>query len=116
MHHNIGGNNLNINLPDNNAVLRLEVELRDKNARRRPNYRNKGYVGDGRNRAASPGGAVHQTPPNPNNFFIPMEKVSFISWLFTENRCFFVFLFFFLLFQTKTQLSRTVNSANQVQL
>lgn len=78
MHHNIGGKNLNINLPDNNAVLRLEVELRDKNARRRPNYRNKGYGGDGRNRAASPGGAVHQTPPNPNDFFIPMEKVSFI--------------------------------------
>lgn len=76
-----GGNNLNINLPDNNAVLRLEVELRDKN-RRRPNYRNKGFGGaaDGRYRAASPvnGGAVHQ-PPNANNYFIPMEKVSKIS-------------------------------------
>lgn len=76
LHHTIGGNNLNINLPDNNAVLRLEVELRDKHARRRPNNRHKGFTGDGRNRAASPvSGAAHQTPPNPNNFFIPMEKV-----------------------------------------
>lgn len=75
LHHTIGGNNLNINLPDNNTgVLRLEVELRDKNARRRPNnHRHKGFAG---NRAASPvNGAVHQTPPNPNSFFIPMEKV-----------------------------------------
>lgn len=78
LHHTIGGsNNLNINLPDNNAVLRLEVELRDKNARRRPNYRHKGFTGDARNRTPSPtNGAVHLTPPNPNNFFIPMEKVS----------------------------------------
>lgn len=81
LHHTIGGNNLNINLPENNAVLRLEVELRDKNARRRPNYRNKGHAGD-RIRAASPAnGAAHPTPPNPNHFFIPMEKVRSIFGL-----------------------------------
>lgn len=93
LHHTIGGNNLNINLPDNNAVLRLEVELRDKNARRRPNHRHRGFTGDGRNRAGPANGAVHQTPPNPNNFFIPMEKVRFtriISALSeTEICCFF---------------------------
>lgn len=93
LHH--GSNNLNINLPDNNAVLRLEVELRDKNARRRPNNRYKGFVGDGRNRAASPvGGAVHQTPPNLNNFFIPMEKVS-ISLIVLHSSFFFLSLFVF---------------------
>lgn len=81
LHHTIGGNNLNINLPENNAVLRLEVELRDKNARRRPNHRNKGHAGD-RIRGTSPAsGAVHQTPPNPNHFFIPMEKVRTIVGL-----------------------------------
>lgn len=75
LHHTIGGSNLNINLPENNAVLRLEVELRDKNARRRPNHRNKGHGGD-RHRGPSPAtGIAHQTPPNPNHFFIPMEKV-----------------------------------------
>lgn len=84
LHHTIGGNNLNINLPDNNAVLRLEVELRDKNARRRPNNRNRGFAGDARKRPGSPtSGAVHQTQPNPNNFFIPMEKVRFSSNYFT---------------------------------
>lgn len=82
LHHTIGGNNLNINLPDNNAVLRLEVELRDKNARRRPNHRNRGFAGDGRHRAGPTNGAVHQTPPNPNNFFIPMEKVRFNPYYF----------------------------------
>lgn len=108
LHHTIsGGNNLNINLPDNNAVLRLEVELRDKNARRRPNYRNKGYgTGDGLNRAASPVcGVVHQTPPNPNRFFIPMEKVRFslrlFFYTFTAIRTrIFPFLFSYQLIQS----------------
>lgn len=101
LHHTIGGNNLNINSPDNNAVLRLEVELRDKNARRRPNNRNKGFAGDGRKRAASPvSGAVHQTPPNPNNFFIPMEKVSIYSYCFTP----FSFVSFSLYSNLKPQL------------
>lgn len=108
LHHTIGGNNLNINLPDNNAVLRLEVELRDKNARRRPNNRHKGFAGDGRKRPASPvSGAVHQTPPNPNNFFIPMEKVSISPYCFTpffvsfslysnlKPQLVFIFLIFF---------------------
>lgn len=85
-----GGNNLNINLPDSNAVLRLEVELRDKNIRRRPNnLRGKGErnrTGAGTATASPPtspttatataGVAVRQSPPNPNSFFIPMEKVS----------------------------------------
>lgn len=38
-----GNNNLNINLPENNAILRLEVELRDKNA---PKYRRAAGVGN----------------------------------------------------------------------
>lgn len=71
------GNNLNINLPEKNAILRLEVELRDKNARRRPNR--KGNATD-RNRAAPSNEAhIRQTHPiagNANNFFVPMEKVS----------------------------------------
>lgn len=69
-------------------MLRLEVELRDKNARRRPNYRNKNVVGDriaafgGGGRPGGGGGAgaigkqMPQNHPNPNNFFVPMEKVS----------------------------------------
>lgn len=89
-----GTNNLNINLPDNNAVLRLEVELRDKNPRRRPNnqMRNKGFGGGGgggggdrKRTTPSTAGAVgvRQAPSpssssstNTNNFFVPMEKVS----------------------------------------
>lgn len=88
-----GTNNLNINLPDNNAVLRLEVELRDKNPRRRQNpnnqMRNKGFSGGGGDRkrtTPSTAGVVgiRQSPPssssstNANNFFVPMEKVSII--------------------------------------
>lgn len=86
-----GTNNLNINLPDNNAVLRLEVELRDKNPRRRANnnqMRNKGFGGGGDRKrttsttagvvgvrqASSPSSALASS----NNFFVPMEKVSFI--------------------------------------
>lgn len=78
LQHTIDNNNLNINLPENNAVLRLEVELRDKNARRRPqNYHQKGF-GAERNRQLD---ATNKTvlpaqPPNPNNYFVPMEKVS----------------------------------------
>ncbi|TMW43169.1 hypothetical protein DOY81_011750 [Sarcophaga bullata] len=67
----VGNNNLNINLPENNnAVLRLEVELRDKNA---PKYRRAigvgaprggrgaGFRGNANNRptaAATVGGGV----------------------------------------------------------
>lgn len=107
LHHTIGGNNLNINLPENNAVLRLEVELRDKNARRRPNYRNKGHAGD-RIRGTSPAsGAVHQTPPNPNHFFIPMEKVRTIVGLLFHT--FMVIIevgvpTYFIMFQKQTYL------------
>lgn len=68
-------NNLNINLPERNAILRLEVELRDKNARRRPN-RNK----VDRNKLSPSnivnGKQMHQTAPTPDNYFVPMEKVS----------------------------------------
>lgn len=72
------GSNLNINLPEKNAILRLEVELRDKNARRRPNRK---AVTTDRNRAVPTTVAqVRQTHPvagNANNFFVPLEKVSF---------------------------------------
>lgn len=75
------GNNLNINLPEKNAILRLEVELRDKNARRRPNR--KGIAAD-RNRATPSNLAnARQTQPivaNANTFFVPMEKVSGFSY------------------------------------
>lgn len=77
------GNNLNINLPDNNAVLRLEVELRDKNVRRRPNqqHRTRGYLKD-RNRpvaaavARKPAPLAHHSDATTDNYFVPMEKVS----------------------------------------
>lgn len=107
-----GTNNLNINLPDNNAVLRLEVELRDKNQRRRANnnqMRNKGFGGGGgggggdrkRTTSSSTSGAVGvRQPPlssspmspssiNANNFFVPMEKVS-IYFLFALFGGFFL--------------------------
>lgn len=78
---NDNNNNLNINLPEHNAVLRLEVELRDKNARRRPNYHQKGFATD-RNRNMNPvktaSKQVLPTTSNFNNYFVPMEKVSFI--------------------------------------
>lgn len=79
-----GNNNLNINSSDNNGVLRLEVELRDKNVRRRPNQqqRTKGYAAD-RNQAAVAGVNRKQPAPlssqplaNTDNYFVPMEKVS----------------------------------------
>lgn len=82
----IGGNNnnLNINLPEHNAVLRLEVELRDKNARRRPNYRPKGFATD-RNQNIDPAKAANKqilpTTPNLNNYFVPMEKVRFLFFI-----------------------------------
>lgn len=91
-----GNNNLNINLPENNnAILRLEVELRDKNV---PKYRRGGGVGGmaGAGRGASPGrgaaaaakrvapggpagGAGRGTPAVPldrRNLVVPLEKVS----------------------------------------
>lgn len=50
-----GNNNLNINLPENNnAILRLEVELRDKNV---PKYR-RGMGGPGRGAVAGRGVAA----------------------------------------------------------
>lgn len=50
-----GNNNLNINLPENNnAILRLEVELRDKNV---PKYR-RGMGGPGRGAVAGRGAAA----------------------------------------------------------
>lgn len=65
-------NNLNINLPEHNAVLRLEVELRDKHTRRPRN--NKVFMV---NRGGK-GGATNHTAPisNLNNYFVPLEKVS----------------------------------------
>lgn len=105
-----GTNNLNINLPDNNAVLRLEVELRDKNPRRRQNprnqMRNKGFSdggGDRKRTTPSTAGVVgiRQSPPsstNANNFFVPMEKVSILSlFLFLVSFFMLILLFLFLL-------------------
>ncbi|XP_023177585.1 uncharacterized protein LOC111603972 isoform X2 [Drosophila hydei] len=90
-----GNNNLNINLPENNnAILRLEVELRDKNV---PKYRRGGGMG-GAGRGASPGrgaaataaaakrappggaggGVATGTPAVPldrRNLVVPLEKV-----------------------------------------
>lgn len=88
----IGNNNLNINLPENNnAILRLEVELRDKNA---PKYRRAAGLGvpsaaaaAGRGGAARPagynradgkgiGGAVTNVMTDlKGNAIIPLEKV-----------------------------------------
>lgn len=88
----IGNNNLNINLPENNnAILRLEVELRDKNA---PKYRRAAGLGvpsaaaaAGRGGATRPagynradgkgiGGAVTNVMTDlKGNAIIPLEKV-----------------------------------------
>lgn len=65
--NDLHGNNLNINLPENNAVLRLEVELRDKNTRHR--HHNQGGVK--RN-----GQQSHALKDDFNNYIVPMEKVS----------------------------------------
>lgn len=67
--NHLHGNNLNINLPENNAVLRLEVELRDKNTRHRRH--NQGGVK--RN-----GQQSHASKDDTNNYIVPMEKVSII--------------------------------------
>lgn len=67
--NHLHGNNLNINLPENNAVLRLEVELRDKNTRHR--HHNQGGVK--RN-----GQQSHALKDDINNYMVPMEKVSII--------------------------------------
>lgn len=71
---NTASNNLNINLPEHNAVLRLEVELRDKNTRR---PRNKAVIAEQRGRGASSQAAHAQ---NLNNYFVPLEKVSKNEW------------------------------------
>lgn len=69
-------NNLNINVAETNAVLRLEVELRDKNARRpryKPDYhRNAGeaYAPPSRFNDMS---AVHGQ--SLSSYFVPLEKV-----------------------------------------
>lgn len=95
----VGNNNLNINLPENNnAILRLEVELRDKNA---PKYRRAVGVGvpagaarGGRGGGAALRGAAHNRPAVPaaggavnagsnvntmmdlkGNAIVPLEKV-----------------------------------------
>lgn len=101
-----GTNNLNINLPDNNAVLRLEVELRDKNPRRRAannQMRNKGFGGGGGGGGGNGGDRKRTTPStagvvgvrqapssSPNNFFVPMEKVSIYSYCYSLGWRFFL--------------------------
>ncbi|ALC39148.1 CG34109 [Drosophila busckii] len=98
--HALGNNNLNINLPENNnAILRLEVELRDKNV---PKYRRGGGVvgamgrGAGRGTAAAAAATAKRMAPRPNagpaattattttaggqpmdrrNLVVPLEKV-----------------------------------------
>ncbi|XP_055907745.1 uncharacterized protein LOC129942726 [Eupeodes corollae] len=76
------GNNLNINLPDTNAVLRLEVELRDKNApKNRRGGRGGGRGGGGGVGRGGGGGGVGQNRGKLNsnddkdNLMVPMEKV-----------------------------------------
>lgn len=78
-HH---GNNLNINvLPENNAILRLEVELRDKHTRNRQQNRiggigtGGGGGGGGRGVKANNGQQSHY-PKDNINYMVPMEKVS----------------------------------------
>lgn len=89
-----GNNNLNINLPENNnAILRLEVELRDKNVAK---YRRGGGGGPGIGRvggAPKPNGAqgpalgpgqvlgapdttTLASPLDSRNLVVPLEKVS----------------------------------------
>lgn len=80
-----GNNRTNqVNQTNSQAVLRLEVELRDKNARRRQQNHNKGYVFN-KNRAAAVGSPIAAGIPmqlapshtkNFNNYFVPMETVS----------------------------------------
>lgn len=95
------GNNLNINLPDNNAILRLEVELRDKNVRRRPHQRQaKGYHLDriravtGMTASAATVDGKYHAVTNANNYFVPMEKVSDFL-VCNVLLCAFCLLFFF---------------------
>lgn len=65
--NHLHGNNLNINLPENNAVLRLEVELRDKNTRHR--HHNQGGVRKNGQQSLA-------LKDDTNNYIVPMEKVS----------------------------------------
>jgi hypothetical protein len=61
-------NNLNINVPENpNAILRLEVELRDKYARRANKPKTAPLVD------------INTNKENVNAFIVPMEKVKSIS-------------------------------------
>uniref|UniRef100_A0A1A9UPM2 DUF389 domain-containing protein n=1 Tax=Glossina austeni TaxID=7395 RepID=A0A1A9UPM2_GLOAU len=71
------GNNLNINLPENNkAILRLEVELRDKHA---PKYRRGGGVGRAGGRGIVGGAGARNLPQqmlDTRDFaVVPLEKV-----------------------------------------
>lgn len=69
------GNNLNINVPENNAILRLEVELRDKHT---AGHQRRGRGGGGVG-AAGVKRTGHQAnnPKEDNvNYMVPMEKVS----------------------------------------
>lgn len=77
----LGSNNLNINVPENNAVLRLEVELRDKHRR---HERGGVGIGGGRGGGAKRGGGTFgdakrngQQKDEINNFMVPMEKVRY---------------------------------------
>lgn len=75
------GNNLNINLPENNkAILRLEVELRDKHA---PKYRRGGGVGRIGGRGIVGGAGARNLPQqvlDTRDFaVVPLEKVNCIQ-------------------------------------
>lgn len=72
-------NNLNINLPEHNAVLRLEVELRDKHARRprqKPGYMANRDAGGAFGSPHNLSTATAAHVQNLNNYFVPLEKVS----------------------------------------
>lgn len=81
--HGQSGNNLNINLPDNNGILRLEVELRDKNAATKQRRGGGGRGGPGFGRVGRGGlpvtgigkGRLHNGQKDNIDLMLPMEKV-----------------------------------------
>lgn len=81
------GNNLNINVPENNAVLRLEVELRDKHQRH-----DRGGGGAMGRRAGVPAAGVkrnggqHNRDDTSNSYMVPMEKVSALRLYIIKNK------------------------------
>lgn len=76
-HQQLHGNNLNINVPENNAILRLEVELRDKHTAGHQR-RGRGGAGVGAAGVKRTGQQAHNPKEDNVNYMVPMEKVSVI--------------------------------------